>query len=79
MSRGTISIGYPTEASSIKARVDRYGFITQDTLTELLTLLATKTDYEFHVAVEISVGALLKTVDNEKDAQETIRRLRAKK
>lgn len=67
-------------ADSIVAAVEKGGAIQLDTLHELLTLLAEKTDYAFHIEVAVlpSKSALLKTIDNERDAQETIRRLKAK-
>ena len=60
--------------------VEKGGAITLETLTELLKLLSVKTDYYFHVEVAIlpTSSAILKTIDNERDAQETIRRLKAK-
>ena len=69
-----------TGADSILRAVDKGGAITLETLTELLNLLRTKTDYQFHVEVAVlpSGSALLKTIDNEHDAKETIRRLRTK-
>jgi hypothetical protein len=65
---------------SILRAVDKGGAIQLDTLKELLELFAAKTDYHFHVAVEIANprSALLKTIDNERDAKETIRRLKEK-
>ena len=77
--RGTIDKPRST-ADSILRAVDKGGEIQLDTLTELLDLLRTKTDYHFHVEVAIlpSKSALLKTIDNERDAKETIRRLKAK-
>jgi hypothetical protein len=65
---------------SIFKAVEKGGAIQSATLAELLELLATKTDYHFHVAVEIvqTGSALLKTIDNERDAKETIRRLKEK-
>jgi hypothetical protein len=61
--------------------VDAGGYVEMDTLVELLELLGTKTDYRYHVAVEIlpTGSAILKTIDNERDARETIRRLKEKK
>lgn len=78
--RGTIDDPSRSGADSILRAVDKGGAITRDTLTELLDLLGTKTDYHFHVEVAIvpSGSALLKTIDNERDAKETIRRLRTK-
>lgn len=65
---------------SILRAVGKGGAIQLDTLKELLELLESKTDYHFHVAVEIANprSALLKTIDNERDAKETIRRLKEK-
>lgn len=67
-------------ASSVMRAVQNGGEIQPDTLTELLELLRTKTDYHFHieVAIQPTGSALLKTIDNERDAKETIRRLRTK-
>ena len=78
--RGKADDPLRTGADSILRAVDKGGAITLDTLTALLDLLRTKTDYTFHVEVAIlpSGSALLKTIDNERDAQETIRRLRTK-
>ena len=78
--RGTIDDPNRSGASSILRAVEKGGEITPETLTELLELLRTKTDYHFHVEVAVlpSGGALLKTIDNERDAQETIRRLKVK-
>lgn len=63
-------------ADGILEEVALNGRIQPDTLTELLALLAAKTDYQFHVEVAVVVKGLLKTVDNEGDAQETIARLK---
>lgn len=78
--RGTIDDPLRSGADSILRAVDKGGAITMETLAELLDLLRTKTDYHFHVEVAIlpSKSALLKTIDNERDAKETIRRLKAK-
>ncbi len=78
--RGKIDDPLRSGASSILRAVEKGGEIQLTTLTELLELLRTKTDYHFHVEVAIlpSKSALLKTIDNERDAQETIRRLKAK-
>ena len=78
--RGTIDDPNRSGASSILRAVEKGGEITLQTLTELLELLRTKTDYHFHVEVSVlpSGSALLKTIDNERDAQETIRRLKVK-
>lgn len=57
--------------------VAKGGGIRVSTLVELMDLLSDRTDYKFHVELAIRTGALLKTVDNEADALETIRRLKA--
>jgi hypothetical protein len=53
------------------------GRIRRETLDRLIALLERKTDYHFHIelAVLVPPGALLKTLDNERDALETIHRL----
>lgn len=68
-------------ASSILRAVDKGGKIQPETLAELLELLKTKTDYHFHIEVAVLAtgSAVLKTIDNERDAVETIRRLKAKR
>lgn len=78
--RGKIDDPLRTGAGSILRAVDKGGAITLETLTELLDLLRTKTDYQFHIEVAIlpSKSALMRTIDNERDAKETIRRLKAK-
>ena len=78
--RGSIDDPNRTGATSILRAVDKGGEITIETLHELLDLLRTKTDYHFHVQVAVvpSGSALLKTIDNERDAKETIRRLKLK-
>jgi hypothetical protein len=78
--RGTIDDPLRSGAGSILAAVDKGGEIQMDTLAELLDLLRAKTDYRFHVEVAVlpSKSAIMKTIDNERDAKETIRRLRLK-
>lgn len=78
--RGSFDDPNRSGASSRLRAVDNGGAIQMETLTELLELLRTKTDYTVHVEVAIlpSGSALLKTIDNERDAKETIRRLRQK-
>ena len=66
-------------ADGILRAVDAGGFIELGTLVELLRLLGTRTNYRFHVAVEVQTNAILKTIDNERDAKETIRRLKEKR
>ena len=64
-------------ADGVLWAVDKGGPIQPSTLERLLALLREKTDYEHHVAVEVLQGTLLRTIDNENDAHETIRRLDA--
>jgi hypothetical protein len=61
--------------ASVARAVEIGGKIEPATLARLLALLHTRTDYDHHVEVAITVGALVKTIDNERDAIETIRRL----
>ncbi len=63
-------------ADGIIEAVSIGGRIRLETLVELSDLLREKTDYKFHIEIAVNTGALLKTLDNEEDAQETIRRLR---
>jgi hypothetical protein len=65
-------------ADGIMDAVESGGPITIDTLKTLIELLGDKTNYPFHIEVAVLSGAVLKTIDNEKDAQETIQRLQAK-
>jgi hypothetical protein len=78
--RGTADDPNRSGASSILRAVDKGGEIQMDTLAELVEQLRTKTDYHFHIEVAVlpSGSALLKTIDNERDAKETIRRLKLK-
>jgi hypothetical protein len=78
--RGKIDDPLRRGADSILRAVEKGGAIQLGTLTELLDLLESKTDYAFHVEVAIlpTGSAILKTIDNERDAQETIRRLKLK-
>jgi hypothetical protein len=64
-----------SEAGEVAMAVFKGGRITRPTLDKLLALLAEKTDYPCHIAVEVLTPTMLKTVDNEEDALETIRRL----
>jgi ABC-type ATPase with predicted acetyltransferase domain len=77
--RGTIDAPRGAPSSILRA-VEKGGEIQLSTLTEMLELFRAKTDYHVHVEVAVlpSKSALLKTIDNERDAQETIRRLKAK-
>ena len=63
------------EADSVMHAVSHGGRITRPTLDRLLVLLKEKTEYDCHIAVEVCTGPMLKTIDNEADALETIRRL----
>ena len=63
------------EADEVRMAVWNGGAITRPTLDRLLVLLAEKTTYECHIAVEVITPTMLKTIDNEDDALETIRRL----
>jgi hypothetical protein len=78
--RGKIDDPLRSGADSVLRAVEKGGEIRLNTLKELLELLELKTDYHFHIAVEIANprSAILKTIDNERDAQETIRRLKLK-
>jgi hypothetical protein len=67
--------GTRSSAAEIMRAIEEKGAITEPTLAKLLDLLERKTDYKVHVAVEILTKSILKTVDNEEDALETIRRL----
>jgi hypothetical protein len=65
------------EADEVRMAVWKGGAITRPTLDRLLMLLAEKTTHECHIAVEVVTPTMLKTIDNEDDALETIRRLEA--
>jgi hypothetical protein len=60
---------------SIQSAVAKGGRIRRETLDRLLELLPKKTDFLHWIALEVRTPALLKTIDNEDDALETIRRL----
>jgi hypothetical protein len=62
---------------SVAKAVEMGGAITMPTLARLLELLVEKTNYPHHIEVAITTGGLVKTLDNERDALETIRRLEA--
>lgn len=64
-----------SSADGIVEAVRERGAIQPVTLTRLLALLAERTLYRCHVEVAVDTGAMLKTIDNEVDALETIRRL----
>jgi hypothetical protein len=78
--RGKIEDPLRSGADSILRAVEKGGAIQMATLVELCELLRTKTDYQFHIEVAVLPrrSAILQTIDNERDAQETIRRLKAK-
>ena len=63
------------EADEIRMAVHKGGRMTQPTLDRLLLLLEERTNYKCHIAVEVETATMLKTIDNEDDALETIRRL----
>lgn len=63
-------------ADGIVEAVAQGGRIRLETLMTLLALLEEKTDYKFHIEVAVVTNALLKTIDNEEDALETIERLK---
>jgi hypothetical protein len=63
------------EADEVAHAVRKGGAITRPTLDRLLVLLNEKTAYQSHIAVEVLTPTMLKTIDNEDDALETIRRL----
>jgi hypothetical protein len=70
------AFGEPRDSTkSVDKAVEKGGAITMITLERLLTLLTEETDYPHHVEVAITVGGVVKTVDNERDALETVRRL----
>ncbi len=62
---------------AIQDAVAMGGRIRRETLDRLLDLLPKKTNYLHWIALEVRTPALLKTIDNEDDALETIRRLEA--
>lgn len=66
------------EADEIKMAVHKGGSITRQTQDRLMDLLKEKTDYQVHIAIEVFTPTMLKTIDNEEDAIETIKRLEAK-
>jgi hypothetical protein len=65
-------------ADGVVDAVAKGGRIQLVTVAKLLRLLQDKTDYPHWPTVEVVTGAMVKTIDNEVDAQETIRRLREK-
>jgi len=78
--RGKVDDTLRSGADSVLRAVEKGGPIQMATLSELVDLLTAKTDYHFHVEVAVlpTGSAIMKTIDNERDAQETIRRLKAK-
>jgi len=67
----------PSSASNIIRRVKESGAISHDTLIELCKQLDLM-GYKYHISVEVQSGALLKTIDNEADAQQTIKNIQEK-
>ena len=63
------------EADEVRMAVWKGGKITRPTLDRLLVLLKQKTTHDCHIAVEVMTPTMMKTIDNEEDALETIRRL----
>jgi hypothetical protein len=61
--------------ASVAKAVEKGGAITLSTLRRLLDLLAEKTNYDHHIEVAVTVGPMVKTIDNERDALETVHRL----
>lgn len=55
------------------------GRISLETAARLCELLTKKTTYDHHIEIAVVTGAVLKTIDNEEDALETIRRLEHKR
>ncbi len=62
-------------ADGILAAVDEGGRMQFGTLEQLFGELA-RAGMQFHLVVEVRIGPILKTIDNERDATETIRRLK---
>lgn len=60
----------------IAEAVAKGGRIKLETAAEVLRLVAEKTEYVAWIAIEVQTPMLLKTIDNEDDALETIRRLK---
>jgi len=52
--------------------------IKKDTLEELAKLLDVFYPNKWRYCVDVETGSILKTIDNEDDAQETIRRIKEK-
>lgn len=67
--------GTPDGILDVVAEKGRISIETAARLCELLTL---KTTYDHHIEVAVVTGGLLKVIDNEEDALETIRRLERK-
>lgn len=70
--------------SGIIAKVEKSGRIKLETATRILELIAEMGKlrvftWRAHLAIEVNTGPMLKTIDNEEDAQETVRRLEAGK
>lgn len=69
--------GRRSTADGILEEVAIGGKIKMETLQELCKLLEEKTNYDFHIELAVVTNALLKTIDNEGDALETISRLKS--
>ena len=67
----------PSSASNIIRRVEESGAMSIRTLT-ILSMYLDQMKLKHHVAVEIQSGVLLKTIDNEVDAQQTIKNIQEK-
>jgi len=67
----------PSSASNIIRRVKESGAMSIKTLT-ILSMYLDQMKLKHHIAVEVQSGALLKTIDNEADAQQTIDNIRKK-
>ena len=63
-------------ADGVMEAVSMGGRIRIDTLFTLIDLLRDKTDHRFHIELVVETPTMLKTLDNEADALETIRRLK---
>ena len=54
------------------------GRITRASLDRLIELFEAHTEFDVHIELAINTGPLLKTIDNEADALETIARMEHK-
>ncbi len=67
----------PASPDSILKRVEQKGRISLSTLLNLCEKLS-DIGKKFHIAVEVESGCLLKTIDNEQDAKQTIENIENK-